>query len=1094
MRIIVAFAASVCLIHGADSYQLFRQPALGKSQLVFQYAGDLWSVPRAGGEARRLTSSQGEERDPYFSPDGTMIAFTGEYDGNTDVFVIPASGGVPKRITYHPGPDLARGWTPDGTRVLFRSPRNVPSRGTRLFTAPLTGATDGAAEELPFPLADAGSLAPEARRIAYEPVPPAFTWWKRYRGGRMSKIWIGSLADSSVEEIPRTKSNDFNAMWVRDKVYFLSDREGPFTLFSYDTKSKKVQKLVENSGFDVKSASAAEDAVAYEQFGGIYLYDLKSGKSQHVPITVSGDLQELRPRLQKLTRMEAGSVSPTGVRAVFEARGEIFTVPMDKGDARNLTRTPGAAERDPAWSPDGRWISYFSDESGEYELVLREQMGNGETKRFRLGETTGFYSHAVWSPDSKRIAFADNALHVAYLDLATGKVTQVDTDRYAGPRRVQAASWSPDSQWLVYTKQEKSSLRRVYVYSVAEAKATAITDGLSDAFSPAFDRDGKHLYFLASTNTGLQVGWRDMSSYDRPVTAAAYVAVLRKDLPSPLAPESDEEKVVEDKKADAPKPDPKKNTAVEVKIDFAGIQQRILTLPVPMRNYSALLPAKPGVLFLMQASGGEPDAPRAGGTLHKFDLKTRKTDRVLDAVGGAEVSANGEKLLLAQTGNRWSIVSANAPPRPGEGSLKFDSVETWVEPRVEWTQMFREAWRIQRDFFYEPNLHGVDVKAMEKRYEPFLANVGSRGDLNYLLGEMMGEFTAGHLYISGGQKPEVKSVPGGLLGCDFNIENGRYRFAKVYDGENWNPEARAPLTQPGVNVTAGEYLLAVNGRNLSASENVYQALEAAANRQVTLRVGADPSGAGARDVVVVPVASDARLRYLHWIETNRQNVDRLSGGKLAYVHLPDTSRGGYTNFNRYYFAQIGKEGAIMDERFNSGGSQPDHIIDYLRRPLMHYRNTRHGEDFQGPLGGIFGPKVMMINEFAGSGGDSMPWYFRKAGVGKLVGKTTWGGLVGGAGGFPNLMDGGSVTAPSVGWWDPYTGEWVAENVGIHPDVEVELDPKAWRQGHDAQLEKAVEVLMVELKKPKPPMKPRPPFPNYQKPAVAPSKGQRATGK
>jgi tricorn protease len=1074
MRMFLAFAAYAGLVAASDSYQLFRQPALSKSQLVFHYAGDLWWVPREGGEARRLTSSQGEERDPYFSPDGNSIAFTGEYDGNTDVFVIPAAGGVPKRITYHPGVDLARGWTPDGMNVLFRSARHMPSRGTRLYTAPADGPTDGVAEELPFPLADAGSISPEASRIAYEPVPPAFAWWKRYRGGRMSKIWIGKLADSSIEEIPRTKSNDFNPMWIREKIYFLSDRDGPFTLFSYDTKSKKVLRLVENSGFDFKSAAASDDAIAYEQFGGMYLYDLKSGKSKQIQIGVSGDLLEVRPRLQKLTRMAAANVSPTGVRAVFEARGEIFTVPVDKGDARNLTRTPGAAERDPSWSPDGRWISYFSDESGEYELVLREQTGSGETKRFRLGETSGFYSNAAWSPNSKLIAFTDNALHVAYLDLATGKVTPVDSDRYSGPRRVEVATWSPDSQWLVYTKQERSSLRRVYVYSIASGKAAGVTDGLSDAFSPVFDREGKYLYFLASTNTGLQVGWRDMSSFDRPVTATAYVVVLRKDLPSPLAPQSDEEKIVEEKKADATNPEAKKDIKLEVKIDLEGISQRILALPVPARDYSLLMAGKTGVLFLMQQSQGA----GAGRTLHRFDLKTRKTDRFLDGVTIASVAANGEKILVGQTSNKWSIVGAGAAPKEGDGALKMDGIEAWVDPRIEWTQMFREAWRIQRDFFYEPNLHGVDVKAMNKRYEPFVANLGSRGDLNYLLGEMMGEFTAGHLYVTGGEKPPVRAVPGGLLGCDFKIENGRYRFAKIYGGENWNPDARAPLTQPGVNVAAGEYLIAVNGRELTSTGNVYQALEATADRQVTLRVGTDAGGVGAREVVVLPSPTDSRLRYLDWIEGNRRSVDKLSGGKLAYVHLPDTQRGGYTNFNRYFFAQVGKEGAIMDERFNSGGAQPDYIIDYLRRPLMHYRNTRHGEDFQGPLGGIFGPKVMMINEFAGSGGDSMPWYFRKAGVGKLVGKTTWGGLVGGGGGFPNLMDGGNVTAPSVGWWDPYTGEWVAENVGIHPDVEVDLEPKAWRQGHDAQLEKAVEVLLVELKKPKPPMKPRPPFPNY----------------
>ena len=1076
MRVLLALAAFAALLP-ADSHQLFRQPALSATHIVFHYAGDLWSVQREGGQARRLTASQGDERDPFFSPDGKWIAFTGEYDGNTDVFVVAAEGGVPRRITYHPGPDMARGWTPDGKRVLFRSMRNMPSRGTRLYTAGLDGATDGTAEELPFPLAEGGALAPSGGLIAYEPLPPAFAWWKRYRGGRMSKIWLGSLADSSVTEIPRTKSNDFNPMWVAGKVYFLSDREGPFTLYSYDPKSKRVARAVSNTGLDWKSASALGDTIAYEQFGGLYLFDTKSGKSRQVSIALTGDLLEVRPRLQKITRVEAANISPSGVRAVFEARGEIFTVPLEKGDTRNLTRTPGAAERDPSWSPDGRWVTYFSDESGEYELVLREQSGAGETKRFRLGETPGYYSNPAWSPDSKKLAFLDNAMRLSYLEIATGRVTVVDEDRYASPRAMNHVAWSPGGGWLVYTKQDRSSLRRVYVYSLAGAKPAAITDGLSDAFAPVFDRDGKHLYFLASTNLGLQIGWRDMSSYDRPVTASAYVVVLRKDLPSPLAPESDEEKVTEEKKAGAPKPEAKKEHE-EVRIDLDGISQRILALPVPARDYRTLLAGKTGVLFLAQA--GTPGG--ASSALYKFDLKTRKTDRFLEGAVTAVLAANGEKMLVAQSGNRWSVVGVNTQPKPGDGALKLDGLETWVDPRAEWNQMFRESWRVQRDFFYDPNLHGVDVKAMQSRYAPFVDNVASRGDLSYLLGEMMGEFTAGHLYIQGGQRPEVRSVPGGLLGCDFSIENGRYRFAKVFNGENWNPDARAPLTQPGVNVAEGEYLLAVNGAELRADANVYQRLEASAGKQVTLRVGPDASGAGAREVTVVPAPTDSRLRYLDWIEGNRRTVERLSGGKLAYVHLPDTSRGGYTNFNRYYFAQSGMAGAVMDERFNAGGSQPDYIIDYLRRPLNHYRTTRHGEDYQGPIGGIFGPKVMLINEFAGSGGDSMPWYFRKEGAGKLIGKTTWGGLVGGGGGFPALMDGGTVTPPSTGWWDPDTGEWVAENVGIHPDIEIDMEPRSWRAGHDVQLEKAVEVLMAELGKPQTAKKPRPPFPNYHKPA------------
>jgi tricorn protease len=800
-------------------------------------------------------------------------------------------------------------------------------------------------------------------------------------------------------------------------------------------------------------------------------------------------MPELRPRLERVASRASGAgISPTGVRAVFEARGEIFTVPAEKGDARNLTNTPGVAERSPSWSPDGKWVAYLSDESGECELHLREHTGQGEVKKFRLSDPPTYYYLAGWSPDSGRIAYTDKKLNVAYLEIDSGKTVKVDTDRYDGPRRVSEVRWSPDGKWLAYTRQLRSHMRAVFVYSLDSSKSHQLTDGMSDASFPNFDRDGKHLYFMASTDVGLTLGWRDMSGVQRPVTQSVYVAVLRKDLPSPLAPESDEEKAAEEKKSEdrsqkseeakkeAAKPKPPEK--VEVKIDFDNIDQRILAMPIPARAYVGLAAGKTGVLFLGESpfTVGASEGPR-GVTLYKFDLKTRKTDRVLDGLRAFELSANGEKALLRQ-GERWFIAATSAPPKPGEGTLRMDGMEARVEPMTEWRQMFREAWRLQRDFFYDPNLHGVNLPVMMKRYEPFLDNLGSRGDLNYLMSDMMGEFTCSHLGVGGGSQPEVRRVTGGLLGADYSIENGRYRFARVYSGENWNPDARAPLTQPGVNVVAGEYLLAVQGRELRATDNLYSFFEGTAGRQIALRVGPDPTGKGAREVTVTPVASEYRLRNLAWIEGNRRKVDQLSGGRLAYVHLPDTAFGGYTNFNRYYFAQVGKQGAVMDERFNAGGLQPDYIMDYLKRPLLHYRTMRDGEDITGPLGAIFGPKVMLIDEYAGSGGDTQPWYFRKLGIGPLIGKRTWGGLVGGLGGWPQLMDGGVVSPPSVGFWDPDTNSWVAENTGIPPDIEVEQDPKAMREGRDPQLEKAVEVLLEALKKNPPPKHQRPPFPNY----------------
>lgn len=1075
----------------AGTGYLLQKPALSRTTIVFSFAGDLWSVSRDGGDARRLTSGAGVETDPVFSPDGSQIAFTGEYDGNVDVFVMPASGGTPKRLTYHPRNDEVVGWTVDGKRVMFRSSRANENDGARFFTIPVDGAFP---DEIPLPIAEEGSYSPDGTHLAYVPL---FQWqeaWKRYRGGQTRKIWIADLADSSVVEIPRENSNDFNPMWVGDRIYFLSDRNGPVSLFCYETRTRQVKQVVENRGFDLKSASAGPGAIVYDQFGSLNLYDLKSGKTKPVEVRIAGDLLEVRPRFVNVgKRLRNPDISPSGARAVFEARGEILTVPAEKGDPRNLTNTPGVNEREPVWSPDGKTIAYLSDESGEYALHLREQSGMGEVRKIPLGDKPAFYSAPRWSPDGKKIAYIDNHLGVWYIDLDQKKPVLVDKDDYSGGRDL-APAWSPDSKWLAYRKQLKSHMTAIYLYSLADAKSTQVTDGMSEALYPVFDKDGKYLYFTASTDSGPSMQ-PDIFSRDHPVTRSIYLMVLAKDQASPLAPESDDEKPADEKKKDEAKKEagkddkgkPKPPEKVEVKIDFDNIGQRILALPMPPRRYEGLEIGKAGVLYAVEM----PTQPRGEGgprlAVHRFDLSKRKSDVAIDGVRDFKMSFNGEKMLYQQ-GDRWVIAapkpmadSAGAPPPPppadpGKGALKTEGLEVRVDPRAEWKQMYNEVWRIERDFFYDPGHHGLDLKMAEKRYEPYLENIGSRQDLNYLFTEMLGEMTVGHMFIRGGDSPEVKRVQTGLLGADYKIENGRYRFTKIYNGENWNPDLKAPLTQPGVNVVAGEYLLAVNGRELRATDNIYSFFEGTAGKSVVLKVGPDPSGEKARDVTVVPIANESRLRHLAWIEDNRRKVDQMTNGRVAYIHMPDTSFGGYTSFNRYFYAQVGKEAAIIDERFNHGGQLATDVIEYLRRPLMSVATFRDGADLVQPQGAIFGPKVMITNEFAGSGGDAMPWYFHRFGVGKLIGKRTWGGLVG-IFSVPSLMDGGLVTAPNAAIWNP-NGQWEVENHGITPDIEVELDPKAVRQGHDPQLEKAVQVVMEELEKnPAPPLK-HPPYPNY----------------
>jgi tricorn protease len=1144
------FAAGDLAAQSGNQYALLRKPTVSRTQIAFSYGGDLWVVDRSGGEARRLTSDVGIEIDPVFSPDGSMIAFTGEYDGNEDVYVIPAAGGSPKRLTTHPGSDQAVGWTRDGKRILFRSPRGSYAGFTQLYTVGVSG---GLPELLPLPMAVEGSYSPDASYLAYVPFTNFRESWqfqrglKHYRGGTASPVWIAKLSDSSIEKLPRTDSNDSTPMWVGNKIYFLSDRDGPVSLYVYDPAAKSVKLALPSNGGDIKSASAGPDAIVYEQFGSIHLFDPATGKENTVNIHVTGDFPAVRPHfVDAAEQIQNGDISPTGARAVFEARGEILTVPVEHGDIRNLTNTPGFAERDPAWSPDGKWIAYFSDESGEYALHLSPQDGMGEVRKINLGNPPTFFYSPTWSPDSKKIAFSDKRLSLWYVDIDEGKPVKVDTNPYDGANFSQV--WSPDSRWIAYTRQLDSSLHVVFIYGVEDKKPRQVTDGLSDAGSIAFDKNGKYLYFFASTDVGPTLA-SSMGAYKIPVTRSAYVIVLRKDLKSPLAPQSDEEKIASDKSApvDDCKPeegkpeekpaeksdksgdksadqkkdekkDEKKDDkaakpgekAPEVKIDFDSINQRILALPIPAGNYDSLFAGKTHVLYLLESPLINQGVP-TGRIVHKFDVCTRKTDKLLDNVGGFAISSNGEKALyeqlpppnpLAPGGGgpphgQWAIKPVDAlgkPPEPGkpDGTLHLEAMKIYADPRAEWKQMFREVGRIERDFFYDPNLHGADLKSLMATYQPYVDNVMSRADLNYIFADMLGEITAQHVYIFGGERPEVKPVSVGLLGADYTIDHDRYRFAKVYFGENWNPDLRAPLTEPGVNVQQGEYLLAVDGREVHGNDEVYSFFIERAGKAVQLKVGPDPTGKDARIVTAVPIGNERTLRLRDWMDSNRRKVDELSNNQLAYIYLPDTAVGGFTNFNRYYFPQNDRQGAVIDERFNGGGWLADYIVDWLSRPLLFSAMTREGKDIVLPQV-IFGPKVMLINQYAGSGGDALPWMFRELKIGPLIGTRTWGGLIG-IGGYPSLLDGGAITAPRFGLFNPKTGEFDVENKGVSPDIQVDLDPALWRQGHDPQLERGVAVALTNLKEhPVPPIK-RPKYPVYDWPKVRSdaAKGQSAT--
>ncbi len=1097
IRALLALPLAVFLRAGDPPPLLLQNPTLSRTRIAFEYAGQIWDVAREGGAARRLVAGAGRCIQPVYSPDGSRIAFTGLYDGNYDVYVVSADGGEPQRLTYHPSAVKAVGWTPDGHRVIFRSLRATPRDLPQLFTVPVSG---GLPEQVPLPSGDEASYSPDGSHLAYTPFSQWQPAWKKYRGGQTARVWIADLSDSSIVRIPRENSNDRDPMWAGDTVYFLSDRGGPVTLYAYDTKTMAVRQAVENKdGFDISSASAGPGGIVYHQFGSLHLYDFASGKSLKVPVTLSADLPELRPHFEKvdLHQVLHAALSPSGKRALFETRGEILSVPAEKGDARNLTRSPGVADRDPAWSPDGKWIAWFSDESGEYALHLRAPDGLGATRKIDLAQPPSYFYGPRWSPDSRKIAYTDKRLNLWVVDLDRPIPVKLDTDLYDTPNGNLDPAWSPDSRWVAYSKQLPNHLHAVFIRGLDGGKARQVTDGRSDALAPRFDRGGKYLYFLAGTDSGLAPGWLDMTSLGHPVSSGVYAAVLRKDLPSPLAPESDEEaakaadldakdasKKADSKKEDSKAPEP-------VRIDFEGLDQRIVALPLPMANYNGLETGTEGVLFALSgpiASTDEEGLNPGGAStdVSRFDLKTRKVEKILEGIDGSspaygglvtfQVSADGSKVLYAKQA-KWFIVSSDKPAKPGEGAVALDGVRVEVDPGAEWRQMYHEVWRIERDFFYDPHHHGLDLAKAEKLYEPFLGGIASREDLNTLFQEMTGWLVVGHTFIRGGDTPKQDAIGVGLLGADYRISEGRYQFAAILKGENWNPQLQAPLTAPGVDVKEGDFLLAVNGEPLKSGDSVYRLFQNTAGKQTVLTVGSKADGSGSRQVTVVPVGSEAQLRLRTWMEANRRKVDELSGGRLAYVFIPDTAAGGFANFNRYYFSQSDKQGAVLDERFNHGGDIADYIIDHLRRTPQMVNITREGADMVEPAQAIYGPKVMLINQMSGSGGDALPWLFKKNGVGPLIGVRTWGGLVG-IGGYPALMDGGSVTAPRWGLYGT-KGEWEAENIGIAPDIEVEQYPALTRKGQDPQLERAVKEALDLLAKNPPQVFRKPPYPDYK---------------
>jgi tricorn protease len=1057
--------------------RLVASPAASARQMAFLYAGDLWTCAPDGGAATRLTTRGGCVGTPRFSPDGAWIAYSAVLEGNADVWVIPAAGGEPRRLTWHPGADLVQDWTPDGRAVLFTSGRSVhTTRFTQLFTVPLAG---GMPTRLPIPNAARATYSPDGSHIVYNPLSDAFRQWKHYRGGTASRLWIYRVKDHEVVQIPQPagRCNDIDPMWIGTKVYFLSDRNGEFNLFSYDLATKAVTQLTQHTDFPIQAASHGAGRIVYEQGGWLHRFDPATGRGARLKVGAAADLPEARSRWASGARWVRDlDLSPSGSRVAVAFRGEILSVPAEKGDARNLTNAPGSHERSPVWSPDGRSIAYLSDAGGEYALKVQAQDGKGEARTYAL-KGAGFYDNLRWSPDGKKLAYTDNALALRILDLASGAVKVVSSEVLYTPGPILNHGWSPDSRFLAYTRNTESGMLRLHVYALEEDKSTALTDGLADASNPVFDRSGKYLYFTASTDAGPVRDWFAQSNADAAMRGNLYLMVLAKDTPSPLAKESDEEAGAAKPAEVNGKADEKKEAkpAAKVRIDFEGLAERIVPIEAARTAFFTDLEAgEAGSLFYLRQAGGANRFNRGEPmALCRFDLKKREETVLAEKVDGYSLSGDGKK-VLTRLRDAVTLLPTTGKPEPGKGRVALDGLQVKVEPRQEWAQVLDEVWRINRDFFYAPNMHGADWKAMKAKYAAFLPDLATRADLNRVIQWMCSELAVGHHRGGGGDLPDTgRAVPGGLLGADLEVANGRYRLAKIFGGLNWNPELRSPLTEPGVNAKAGEYLLAVNGRDLKAPENPYARFEGTAGKLVELTLGSDPSGKDARTVTVVPVESEAGLRNRDWVEGNLRKVSEATDGRVAYVYVPNTTTLGHTYFKRYFYPQAQKDAVIVDERNNGGGQVADYYIDLLRRPFIAMWAMRYGQDLKTPQASIQGPKVMLTDETAGSGGDLLPWMFRKFGLGPLVGRPTWGGLVGILG-FPTLMDGGNITAPNLAIWTDQG--WVVENEGVAPDIEVEQLPKEVIAGRDPQLEKAIELMKAELKK-TPPQKPvRPPYP------------------